>query len=941
MPKEETKETETVSPEPVEEDFVSEIEEAESSIQKEIAAAQKFEKELDVLQKKMAQNVQDLQEEKNEAEKTKVFDKADLDQIQQVEANPSSEDTESAEESEQEEADIETDVETDAEINNDIETDIAYDTEESENVDSEEAETFFEEEEEDEDDEEWETSADNFVASLLKTGAKLTNTSEPVIREEEETTSETVESESENQNIEDESVETDSSKAFSEETESSENEPAEAEPSKDDSAEIEEESLEESEDESLTDEVADYIENSDDSCEDDSDDKVDSYEEDSDAAVDLEEDSKEEAISDPEEESLSDEYSQDEYSEDGYSQDEYSEEDYAEDDYQKEDDSFEDENDSKTENQNESSVKSMPRATLVDDSVYEYEKAIIDDLKQEDVSRYVDVDEETYEEVKKKKHHVVPIVILVLVSSIALAAAILAATGHLGEFVNALNEQFSAGNQPDAEESAKLPEKSSDKSLEENTEKEHSSEVKSSETQTSSETAPSSSADDNLENNNENNQTSQNTAADTAAVSDSAEITSSAGSTEPSSLKEESSTQEKSVDEAETESESEAETEKESETETKTASTEQEKTSLEQTETSTQDAENKTESESESERETETESQTESEVESEMETEAESESEEDNTNPYHEAAKAKYPTFSNESYTPIPAVSSGCIYAKYTNFDEAFQTLYTNQSDLPGATQVALNTPGFNIIGYRVYMLAYQDGILNAYSTQLDGTDLQLSAANVGTEAYIMNGSIFSENREYSMTGDPVGTAYPYIKRFLTFGEDKVYYLDTDGDITRSDYQHTAIQRLELGIDDGNDVAWAQVMGPYLIYYDTKTELMYSCNLDVGTIVLLDFDGVAAPSGLCGNGNWVYGLYDGKLAKVRPNGSEIQTIYEPDDSLELVSVEHAMENYIILTAKNTANIKTSAENNSADSNAGIKTYCYNLQTGELSQLSAE
>ena len=904
LPKEETKETETVSPEPVEEDFVSEIEEAESSIQKEIAAAQKFEKELDVLQKKMAQNVQDLQEEKNEAEKTKVFDKADLDQIQQVEANPSSEDTESAEESEQEEADIETDVETDAEINNDIETDIAYDTEESENVDSEEAETFFEEEEEDEDDEEWETSADNFVASLLKTGAKLTNTSEPVIREEEETTSETVESESENQNIEDESVETDSSKAFSEETESSENESAEAEPSKDDSAEIdEEESLEESEDESLTDEVADYIENSDnsdDSYDEDSDDAVDSYDDNSDDAADLEEDSKEEAASDLVEESLSDEYSQDEYSED---------------DYQKEDDSFEDENDSKTENQNESLVKSMPRATLVDDSVYEYEKAIIDDLKQEDVSRYVDVDEETYEEVKKKKHHVVPIVLLVLVSSIALAAAILAATGHLGEFVNALNEQFSSGNQPDADESAKLPEKSSDKALEENTEKEHSSEVKSSETQTSYETAPSSSADDNSENNNENNQTSQNTAADTAAVSDSAEITSNAGSTEPSSLKEESSTTEKSVDEAETESESETETEKESQTES--------------------------ESEAETEKESQTESEVESETETEMETEAESESEEDNTNPYNEAAKAKYPIFSNESYTPIPDVSSGCIYAKYTNFDEAFQTLYTNQSDLPGATQVALNTPGFNIIGYRVYMLAYQDGILNAYSTQLDGTDLQLSAANVGTEAYIMNGSIFSENREYSMTGDPVGTAYPYIKRFLTFGEDKVYYLDTDGDITRSDYQHTAIQRLELGIDDGNDVAWAQVMGPYLIYYDTKTELMYSCNLDVGTIVLLDFDGVSDPSGLCGNGNWVYGLYDGKLAKVRPNGSELQTIYEPDDSLELVSVEHAMENYIILTAKNTANIKTSAENNSADSNAGIKTYCYNLQTGELTQLSAE
>ena len=65
---------------------------------------------------------------------------------------------------------------------------------------------------------------------------------------------------------------------------------------------------------------------------DDSDDKVDSYEEDSDAAVDLEEDSKEEAISDPEEESLSDEYSQDEYSEDGYSRRRL-----RGDDYQKED----------------------------------------------------------------------------------------------------------------------------------------------------------------------------------------------------------------------------------------------------------------------------------------------------------------------------------------------------------------------------------------------------------------------------------------------------------------------------------------------------------------------------------------------------------------------------------------------------------------------------
>ena len=681
----------------------------------------------------------------------------------------------------------------------------------------------------------------------------------------------------------------------------------------------------------------------------------------------------------PEEESLSDEYSEDEYSDEEYSDDDYLDDNYSDEgdnDSQVEEDESADIDSSENSEEN---TKRMPRARLVDDSVYEYEKAIIDDLKQEDVSRYVDVDEETYEPVEKKKRHIVPLVLLVLVSSVALAAAILAATGHLGELVNTLNEQFSAGNQPSKTEGTKLPEQSSDEdskaevSSEPVSEKESSSESDAVTTSSSAEESSSS-----TKNNNENaengadseagadgelmNQTSNGAAADTAAVSDSAENLFSEAETETEAeteaetqdkpaVQSEFETQTKTVaeveSESETESTSEQETEKNSESESSSeneselASESESETAKLETETETETEKQTVESESEAESktaelETEAESETETaetKIESETEEETESESSEEvseEVNPYHEAAKAKYPSFSNESYTLLPDVSSGCIYAKYTKFDEAFNTLYTNQSDLTGAAQVAVNTPGFNIIGYRVYMLAYQDNVLNAYSTQLDGTDLQLSAQNVGEEAYIMNGSIFSENREYSMTGNPEGTAYPYIERFLTFGEGMVYYLDTDGDITRSDYQHTYTQRLELGIDDGRDVAWAQVIGPYLIYYDTKTELMYSCNLDVGTLVLLDFDGVAAPSGLCGNGNWVYGLYDGNLSRVRPNGSELETVFEPDDSLELVSVEHAMEDYIILTAKEADNKK-----------AEVQTYSYNLQTGELSKLSAE
>ena len=79
----------------------------------------------------------------------------------------------------------------------------------------------------------------------------------------------------------------------------------------------------------------------------------------------------------------------------------------------------------------------------------------------------------------------------------------------------------------------------------------------------------------------------------------------------------------------------------------------------------------------------------------------------------------------------------------------------------------------------------------------------------------------------------------------------------------------------------GTQVIWDRI----LFIGDTKDRAMYSCNLDVGMIVLLDLMESQTHLGLCGNGNWVYGLHDGKLAKVRPNGSELQTIIYRDDSL--------------------------------------------------------
>ena len=67
------KRTETVSLEPVEEDLFLRLRKQKAPFKKKSLRHKSLKKELDVLQKKMAQNVQDLQEERNEAEKNESF----------------------------------------------------------------------------------------------------------------------------------------------------------------------------------------------------------------------------------------------------------------------------------------------------------------------------------------------------------------------------------------------------------------------------------------------------------------------------------------------------------------------------------------------------------------------------------------------------------------------------------------------------------------------------------------------------------------------------------------------------------------------------------------------------------------------------------------------------------------------------------------------------
>ena len=167
-----------------------------------------------------------------------------------------------------------------------------------------------------------------------------------------------------------------------------------------------------------------------------------------------------------------------------------------------------------------------------------------------------------------------------------------------------------------------------------------------------------------------------------------------------------------------------------------------------------------------------------------------------------------------------------------------------------------------------------------------------------GEPVYIMNYSIFAGGREYLIGSDPEGKIWPGVSRFLTFSPSWAYYLDESGNIVRSDYAGNKAQVISLPFTP--DVVWAQVLEPYLCVYDGASDALYSVRTDTGETVAMPLEGIAdMTDGLAANGNWVYGIEDGNLVRVRPNGSGLEVLTAGTEDESWTGIVYALEDYVV------------------------------------------
>ena len=260
------------------------------------------------------------------------------------------------------------------------------------------------------------------------------------------------------------------------------------------------------------------------------------------------------------------------------------------------------------------------------------------------------------------------------------------------------------------------------------------------------------------------------------------------------------------------------------------------------------------------------------------------------------------PVFSDRPYAEIPVPASGCVFAKLGPFDEKNHMVYAGKQTEAEMAHVAEFANGMNLIGETVYYYVEDGANGTVYSVHESGVNLQTLAGGIeaGSDVFIMNNSIFAGNKEYIIGENPAGTQWMEAERFLSFSTEYAYYVTSDGQIGRERYDRSGKEILELPFA-GSDIAWAQVIDRYLLLYHQGYDMLYSYDMESKELVSLPLDGIAECEGLAANGNWVYGIYRGKLVRVRPNGSGMETVLARQKTGTWSSVVHTMENYVVVT----------------------------------------
>ena len=258
--------------------------------------------------------------------------------------------------------------------------------------------------------------------------------------------------------------------------------------------------------------------------------------------------------------------------------------------------------------------------------------------------------------------------------------------------------------------------------------------------------------------------------------------------------------------------------------------------------------------------------------------------------------------WSDDAFEELALPASGCYYAKLCRYDEKNLLLYAGIPTEMEMPHVAEFASGMNVIGDNVYYILNDDQEGTVYVVPEAGGEARIAAVGIpkNTDVFIMNNSIFAGDTEYRLNEEPSGRVWEDTERFLTFSENRVWYLSTDGAVCSSDFDGSNIRELDLPFDC-RDLLWAQIWGQDLLICSDEA-VLYRYNLASEETVILPLEGVAHPNGLASNGNWLYGVEGGSLIRVRPNGSGREVFIPASEGRAFEEIVHATEHFVFVQA---------------------------------------
>lgn len=273
-------------------------------------------------------------------------------------------------------------------------------------------------------------------------------------------------------------------------------------------------------------------------------------------------------------------------------------------------------------------------------------------------------------------------------------------------------------------------------------------------------------------------------------------------------------------------------------------------------------------------------------------------------------------------------VGNGRVYELMGEYSEAQNIAYASEAqNSKNLISVGKESSKITVIEDKVYFVSRRgnepSGYGTAFSANLDGGNETIVGYRIplAQPVFIMNDSIYTENRKIRLEDPDSEEQISFVKEFLTFDSEYAYFMDNENNLCRSDYSFTQPEQLNWGIS-GRRIAWAEMFQTYFVYYDKVDEKCYGYSIDTGKTVEYPVQTLTDNTGNTGNYKWIYGISNhNSIVRVSLDGKEKKTLCTVET--EQIGLIHVTSNVIFFYVED---------------GTTRKEYTFDLRTGKCSRI---